>query len=331
MMQKSTEEKVRAPRNRTVSILPGERSSLSARLIRELRPHQSELRRERSVYAGDSFSVRFSKASGSSFPGTVLSLSTLQKYDHLPLVVCVIHSTGIEMLLANSTLIDKLSHSSHRLTLNSVRGSFNGTNIIRSFDGLENQPRNFGELFTRHLAVGFDENYSRIVENTLAIKARGARFAATAAEVATILDAVGMAKALSRHTGYLVLATRLAQSVEQNRDAILMAATSDNVNLRGNAIEQIDKLLRLLAAGRAKFSFLFIAIDVPRQSLSTRLVSFLDATILAATRVQPHWAGRNSRGVTQLTGDLSSIFASNFQEAIDESAAREFLKYLIEL
>jgi len=34
--------------------------------------------------------------------------------------------------------------------------------------------------------------------------------------------------------------------------------------------------------------------------------------IISATRVQTHWAGRASRGVTQLTGDMTRIFDPSY-------------------
>jgi hypothetical protein len=88
------------------------------------------------------------------------------------------------------------------------------------------------------------------------------------------------------------------------------------------AAYNIDKLLRLLAPGKAAFSFLFIGIDVANQTVASKLISFLDTSIISATRIQPHWAGRNSRGGTQLTGDLSQIFAPDFRESIDTIEAR---------
>jgi hypothetical protein len=335
---------------------------------------QFGLRTERCVYIGPDFAVRFSKASGPSFSNTVLSLSVLRKYDHLPFVVCVVRSTGVQLLLANSTFIDKISHSSQRLTRDRIRGSFNGTNILRAFDDLTNEPPNFEALFDRHLRVGFEENYARIVENTLAIKGRGARFTPTPRQETTILAAADLAKTLLADKDYMGFDSKLTKTVERNRDAILAAATSSNVNLRGNAIEQIvtnagnlhgtediaevlpngitvnidiktkligyssnpaayniDKLLRLLASGNAAFAFFFIGIDVPARTVYSRLVSFLDGRIVAATKVQPHWAGRNSRGGTQLAGDLSQVFAPSFRESIDAADGRAFLQRLLAL
>jgi hypothetical protein len=97
------------------------------------------------------------------------------------------------------------------------------------------------------------------------------------------------------------------------------------------AAYNIDKLLRLLASGSSVFSFLFIGINVSARTVSTRLVSFLETTIVAATRIQPHWAGRNSRGGTQLTNDLAPIFAPDFRESIDVANGRVFLQRLLAL
>lgn len=164
----------------------------------------------------------------------------------------------------------------------------------------------------------------------------------------------------------------MAESVQASRAAILGAAQIDNVNIRGNRIEQIvtsagnlhraediaerlssgvevnidvktkllnlasspkayniDKVLRLLANGNSAFAFLFIGIDLHQNTVSSRLVSILDRVILDATRIQFHWAGRNSRGVTQLAGDLSSLYLPGFREVIDLISAREFLSRLI--
>lgn len=53
--------------------------------------------------------------------------------------------------------------------------------------------------------------------------------------------------------------------------------------------------------------------------------------MLAATRIQFHWAGRNSRGVTQLTGEFSHVFTKDYKEQIDEAEAKAYLQRLLEL
>ena len=162
--------------------------------------------------------------------------------------------------------------------------------------------------------------------------------------------------------------------MNDNLQAILDAGTIENINLRGNRIEQIitgagnfhspedlsrtltsgsevkvdiktkilslvsnpkgyniDKALKMLASGDTAFSFFFVGIHTESRYVVTCLVSILDETILNATRVQFHWAGRNSRGVTQLTGNLSRVFAPDFSETIDVRHARQFLEGLLDL
>ncbi|HRJ44954.1 MAG TPA: hypothetical protein PL105_23860, partial [Caldilineaceae bacterium] len=85
------------------------------------------------------------------------------------------------------------------------------------------------------------------------------------------------------------------------------------------------------ASGGTVFSFFFVGINVDSGYVVTCLVFILDETILNATRVHFHWAGRNSRGVTQLTGDLKRVFEPDFLESVNVDQAKEFLQKLIEL
>ena len=332
------------------------------------------LTQERSVFHGRKFAIRFSSASGRSFSNVVLSLSALQKYDHLPFIVCVVRLDGIELLLANTTFLKKISHSSQQLREDNIRGSFLGHDIVRVYDDIENKPENFDALFQIHTQFTWEENIARLVERTNAIAPAGVRFAPSPREEGAILDAPRIASLLSKHPEYLELYSELSQLVQDNLDAILEAGRIDNVNVRGNTIEQIitqagnfhnvedisrtlrigpevkidiktkiltlssspkgyniDKVLRTLSAGNTVFSFFFIGINVEAGFVLTCLVSILDKIILDATRIQFHWAGRNSRGVTQLTGDLTSIFAPDFTEEIDIPKAVQFLRDLIDL
>jgi hypothetical protein len=96
--------------------------------------HKFQLTRDRSVYYCQGFAVRFSAAASPNFGNTVLSLSNLQKIDDRPFVVCVVTPTLNHMYLANSTLLKKISHSSHALRTNNIRGSFNGSDIMREIE-----------------------------------------------------------------------------------------------------------------------------------------------------------------------------------------------------
>jgi hypothetical protein len=93
----------------------------------------------------------------------------------------------------------------------------------------------------------------------------------------------------------------------------------------------IDKTLKALSDGNTVVSFFFIGVDLNDEVIVTCLVSIFDRTILDATRIQFHWAGRTSRGVTQLSGDLKSLFDAAFVEDIDVSTARAFLQMLLDL
>ncbi|PYR77267.1 MAG: hypothetical protein DMF86_09660, partial [Acidobacteria bacterium] len=93
----------------------------------------------------------------------------------------------------------------------------------------------------------------------------------------------------------------------------------------------IDKYLHSLSQGHTVISFFFVGIDVSTGTLRTGFASTLDRSIINATHVQFHWAGRNSRGVTQLTRDLSVVFATGFRERVDVSHARVFLQELMDL
>jgi hypothetical protein len=333
-----------------------------------------ELSKNRSVHYNNYFAIRFSTASGSSFSNTVLGLATLRRYDQAPFIVCIVRSDSTRLLLANSTLLRKISHSSQQLRLDNVRGSFLGHDIFREYEGIANVPRNFEKLFLIHKEFTWEENLVRLVEATNNIVPSGIRFIPTAQEQSNILTSAEIAHALSSNSEYLSLAMTLYQLVANNQTAILEAGEIDDHKSRGDRIEQIitnsatlhgvedlshtlsigsrvlidiktkiltlasspkayniDKLLRSLSSGNTVFCFLFVGLDLELQTLSTRLISILDASILNATRIQFHWAGRNSKGVTQLTGDLSPIFSFSYIETVDIDQAKSFLQTLIEL
>lgn len=330
--------------------------------------------KKKSVYSCEEFALYFASAQGTTFANTVRSLSTLRKYDHIPFVVCVVRPNGVELMLANSTFLKRISHSSQQLRIDNVRGSFLGHDIIRVYEGIENKPENFEELFDIHAQFTWEENLIRLVESTTAIAPTGQRFEPTSEQEANILKAPEIAGLLSGNIEYIKLGTDLTQIVNQNVEAILEAASIPNINLRGNKIEQIissaanvhsledisftlttgtevkvdiktkiltltsspkayniDKILKELASGKSVFSFFFVGINREERYVVTCLVSILDQSILNATRVQYHWAGRNSRGVTQLTGNLRGVFDPDFSETIDVKQAQEFLKKLIDI
>ena len=69
-----------------------------------------------------------------------------------------------------------LSHSSQELRENNIRGSINGSDIMREFEGIRNFPDNFERLFNIHHGLGFEGNLVRLVEATNDISPTGRKY-----------------------------------------------------------------------------------------------------------------------------------------------------------
>ena len=328
---------------------------------------------ERSVFVGNGFALRLCEANTLSFSNVVLSLSALQKHDRAAVVICVVRPDRLDFRLANSTFLRRISHSSHSLRVDNIRGSFLGHDIMDSYNGVPNLPEHFGELLAIHIQCGWDENVARLVEANNAIVARATRFDGAGAELACLLAAPRRAAEAQTTERFREIEGQLSAVVERHHGELLRAASLDNVNIRGNTIERIitgevnghrlddltfslspqrdlivdiktklldrhsapkayniDKMLRLLAQSESVFAFFFVGLDVARETVRTRLVSIFDPVIVEATRIQTHWAGRQSRGVTQLTGDITRIFAEDYRPAVDVEAAVDLLRVFIE-
>ncbi len=327
--------------------------------------------RKRSLFLGRGYSMRFSETQGASFSNTVLSLSALHEVDDHPMVVCVVSPSGVRFLLANSTFLRKISHSSHHLRVDNVKGSFNGTDILTDYEGVPNEPKNFERLWAMHAAFTWPENLERLVEATTAIVARNQRFAPTAGQRAIILAAPERAAVALSTARFAEVEGELRGIVRQREAAIVQAAAVDNVNLRGNRIERlvtgevnahelgdlrldfdgselvvdvktklsdrvsapkaynIDKMLVFLATEGSVFAFLVLGVDVSTGKVVARLVPVLDQVLLAATAIQHHWAGRGSRGVTQLSGRFDKVLASEYAPRVDVQQAKAFLADLL--
>jgi hypothetical protein len=124
----------------------------------------------------------------------------------------------------------------------------------------------------------------------------------------------------------------LIHILEESGLRVLIDIKTKVLNLSSNPkAYNIDKVLENLGTGNTVFCFFFIGLDLETQILSTRLISILDTSILHATRIQFHWAGRNSKGTTQLTGNFLSVFSPNYGETVDVEESRGFLQRLIDL
>ena len=58
----------------------------------------------------------------------------MEKYDKIPFFVVLVRKSADNMiLLANTTFLKKISHSSHELSMTNIKGSFNGSDIMMSY------------------------------------------------------------------------------------------------------------------------------------------------------------------------------------------------------
>ncbi|HZL79967.1 MAG TPA: hypothetical protein VFC17_14115, partial [Candidatus Limnocylindrales bacterium] len=314
------------------------------------------------------FAVRFCYSDDAGFSNCVVSLAKVKEFDDRPLLVCLLKPSGVQTFLANSTFIKKVSQTSQKLTISRIRGTFLGHDILRRYQEIENLPTNFEALYEIHTQFSWDENLARIVEATTAISPTGIRFAPTPQQIENILKAPATSVSAEQNGELDRVEAALLKNLSSKASEVLAAAEIDNVNLRGNRIEQllsgganfhkiedqtfeapgririlvdlktkmlhlasspklynIDKTLEALADGRTVFCLFFIGVDAKNRTEHGRLIDILDTQLLNLTRIQFHWAGRNSRGVTQMTGSAKDFFAPSFQRRVDPAKASSLL------
>ena len=373
---------------RTVSEL-NNKSLITTKVVNEF-----NLVKDRSVYYSKDFAVRFSISDSESFGNTVLSLSNLQKFDELPFIVVLITPKNIFCLLANTTLLRKISHSSQELRENNIKGSFNGSDILRSISGIENNSDNLEKLFAIHQNIGFLGNLPRLVEATNNISPTGKRFNPSKVQVETIIKSPTRAIKFMSSKYCVTLKSDLDKRVNKFKNEILLAGLIENVNVRGRIIEyliageddqlrgelikalqnkdqeipnfktdnslgdfsrnypefstqtdvktkimilhsnpkayNIDKMLEFLSSKESVFLFYFVGIE-PVKIVNTVLISMFQEDLLSATILLKHWAGRNSRGVTQFEGNTIHKLIITPNNDIDSKSAANFLKELIDI
>lgn len=222
-----------------VSFLEGAGGAVDkSSLVENVQEHFS-LTKDRSVYYEETFAIRFSSSASTSFSNTVLSLSNLQKYDDMPFFVCLVTPNKNIVYLANSTFLIKISHSSHQLRVDNIKGSFNGSDIIKSFNGIENRPSNFQDLYAIHEEIGFEGNLVRLVEATTGISPSGKKFVVTENDKKSILEAPTRASNFVASSDFSRLKFELDQNVDKYKNEIIVASFIENVNIRGRVIEYI--------------------------------------------------------------------------------------------
>ena len=209
------------------------------RLLSAMVQDAFHLERSRSVYFCPDFAIRFSQSQRERMSNTVLSLSALQKYDSIPFIVCIVTPAKNYLMLANTTFLIKLSHSSQNFTADNIKGSFNGTDIMPEYQGLSNTPENFKALFELHSEISFQGNLSRLVENTQSINGRIEKLDVTAPMESAIMRSPRRAVEFLHSDDYLDLRADLNSRVHSAQDAIIKAARYPNVNIRGRVIEYL--------------------------------------------------------------------------------------------
>lgn len=353
-----------------------------------------DLVKDRSVFACSDFAIRFSTASTANFSNTVLSLSNLQKYDDRPFVVCLSTPSNNYLFLANTTFLKKISHSSQELRVNNIKGSFNGSDIFKDFEGILNSPENFDTLYKIHEAIGFEDNLARLVEATNGISPTGKRFEVSESARLLISTAPERAECFVKSCDWSALKAELDEKVDKFKNEIVLASLIENVNIRGRVIEyiiagkddqlrqeiidhlrnrshripqfktenklgdysrsfddfltetdvktkimvldsnpkayNIDKILDFLATEKSVFMFYFVGVN-PTEIVNTVLVSMFQKDLLESTLMLKHWAGRNSRGVTQFEGKQIAKLIESPSSTIDIAKAKAFLEQLVNL
>ena len=88
----------------------------------------------------------------------------------------------------------------------------------------------------------------------------------------------------------------------------------------------VDKMLSFLATDNSVYLFYLVGIN-ERNEIQTRLVSVFEHRLLNSTKIQHHWAGRNSRGVAQFEGStLDTIIEDqHFEHQVDVQEAKSFI------
>lgn len=198
--------------------------------------------KDRKVYHNDYFAVRFcySKSSSESFSNTVLSLSALEKYDKIPFFVILVRLNADNLiLLSNTTFLKKISHSSQELSMTNIKGSFNGSDIMRDYDGSANVPKNFDFLFAIHQGLDWEDNLSRLVDASSKIKSKLNKFNPTDDEQNNIFESISKAISFVESNNFCVLEKDLNERCDKSRNEILIASHIENTNIRGRLIESL--------------------------------------------------------------------------------------------
>jgi len=216
-----------------------------SRAVDELTSQLSFVKKGKLYIAMDEqYAVRFSYSTKDSFANTVLALKNVLKYDHIPVILCLLKPLSYEFMLVNTTFLKKISHSSKALTETNIRGSFLGHDIMREVELspdrlLLNAPEHFSELFAFHQGMDTDDNIARLVEETSQISSQKSAFMIDDKMKERIYQS--LLYSFTMNNELQRVKAELDLLVFRNSDRIfeIAAEEASNVNLRGNRIEQL--------------------------------------------------------------------------------------------
>lgn len=220
-----------------------------------------QLTQDGKIFYTNSFAVRFSWSKNKNFSNVVLSLSRLQKYDKIPFLVVLASGTEPnKIFLANTTMLNKISHSSQDLRIDNIKGSFLGSNIIKKFNEIENKPENFDELFAIHEATDWTDNLQRLCEASTNIISNIKKFQPSDVEKQNIFNSITRTASFLESNYFNELKSDLDSRVESCKDALLLVSKIENNNIKGRLVEILitsdaqekQKLLKDLAQLQTK-------------------------------------------------------------------------------
>ncbi|MBZ0256339.1 hypothetical protein K8I31_09765, partial [bacterium] len=90
----------------------------------------------------------------------------------------------------------------------------------------------------------------------------------------------------------------------------------------------LDKVLEFLSLDHSVFLFYFIGIDL-KSIVNTVLISMFQEQLLISTILLKHWAGRNSRGVSQFDGKVISQLIELPNNQIDLTKSKKILDEIL--
>lgn len=320
------------------------------------------LTRDRSVFYCADFAVRFSSSSSISFSNTVLSLSNLKKFDDRPFLVCLVTPTTNHLLLANTTFSNNADNLERLFEIHAGLGF--EQNLPRLVEATNNISPTGEKFFVGSAATAtilhapgradrfvhsrdaealkaeLDEKVQRfrneillasLIEN---VNVRGRIIEYLIAGEDEALRAELIRALQDRTRGIPQFKTENALGDYRREFAAFDTETDVKTKimfLNSNPkAYNIDKMLEFLSHEKSVFLFYFVGVDATK-IVNTVLVSMFETQLLACTIVLRHWAGRNSRGVTQLEGHtINSLIALPSTE-IDPGSSEAFLKRLIAL